>query len=494
MSASLLISAARTEPCLPWPRHVLSHDEWARMAGALADEPSLALLALWADTMHVHALLLDEAGTPLLVSTETMDNRYPALSGARPLAEWFQRMVHDLWGHVAENGPDTRPWLDHGHWPHTHPLALRVGPPGMGEAPELFGTDEAGLHQVPLGPVHGGITAASHLRVTARGDTVVRLETRLGYTHKGTLALMRGKSPRAAARFAARLAAEHSVAHSLAFARAAETAMATEAPPRAAALRAVMAEIERVTGHLADLEAMAGAAGQSVYAARCGRHREVWHGAAEAAFGHRLMMDCVVPGGVALDLAAAGAAAIGGASSGLAEELPEWEQRLEGAELAGVSMIPSHLVRLLALGGPAGRASGRDFDLRRCLAFEPYASLDVRTLVLEAGDAEARARVRLNEIGESIRLLRSLLDSLPVGELSVALPAASGEGIGWAEAARGDAWHWLRLDHGQIATAFVRDPCWPLWPLLESAAVGASLSDVPLLYASLGLSSSGVDL
>jgi Ni,Fe-hydrogenase III large subunit len=494
MSASLPISAARTEPCLPWPRHVLSHDEWVRMAAALASDPSLVLLALWADTMHVHALLFDNLNAPLLISTETIDNRYPALSPTRPLAVWFERMVHDLWGHGAEGGVDARPWLDHGHWPHIHPLSLRFGPPGTSEPPEFIATDEEGLHQVPLGPVHGGIETASHLRITALGETVVRLESRLGYTHKGTLALLRGKSPRAAARFAARLAAEHTVAHSLAFARAAETALATEAPPRAVALRAVMAEIERITGHLGDLEATAEAVGWRLLAARCCRHREVWHRAAEAAFGHRLMMDCVVPGGVAVDVAVAGASAIGRASSELADEMPEWEHGLESAALTGVGAIPLHLVQALAAGGPAGRASGRDCDVRRFLAFEPYASLNVRSPVLDGGDAEARVRIRLTEIGESIRLLRSVLDNLPAGELSVALPAESGEGIGWAEGSRGDAWHWLRLDHGQIATAFARDPCWPLWPLLESAAVGSSLSDVPLLKASLGLSSSGVDL
>lgn len=494
MSVSLQISAARSEPCLPWPRHVLSHEEWLRMAAALADEPSLALLGLWADTMHVHALLLDHASAPLLVSTETTDNRYPALSPTRPLAAWFERMVHDLWGHSAEGGTGGRPWLDHGHWPHTHPLALRVGPPGTSEPTEFVAPDEDGLHQIPLGPVHGGIAAASHMRITARGETIVRLESRLGYTHKGTLALLRGKSPRAAARFAARLAAEHTVAHSLAFARAAEAALAIEAPPRAAALRAMMAEVERITGHLADLEAIAEALGWRVLAARCSRLREVWHRAADVAFGHRLMMDCVVPGGVALDIAAAGASAIGRASVGLAAELPEWERVLESAELAGIGMIAPDLVKGLAAGGPTGRASDRHWDVRRDLAFEPYAALNVRSLVLETGDVEARVRVRLSEIGESVRLLRLLLDNLPAGELSVVLPAASGEGIGWAEALRGDAWHWLRLDHGQIATAFVCDPCWPLWALLERAAVGTSLGDVPLLQASLGLNSSGVDL
>ena len=236
------------------------------MAVALADEPSLALLAVWADTSNAYALLLDEtACVPLLVSTTIEAGGFPALSPVRPLAAWFERMVRDLWGHAAVGGTDQRAWLDHGQWPHTAPMALRVGPPGgRSEPPEFLSAGGDDLDQIPLGPVHGGIAAAAHLRLTGRGETIVRLESRLGYTHKGTLTLMRGKSPRAAARFAARLSAESTVAHAIAFARATEAALQCEVPPQAVAWRDVMAELERITVHLDDLGATADAAGFAV--------------------------------------------------------------------------------------------------------------------------------------------------------------------------------------------------------------------------------------
>ena len=239
------------------PRRALTRDEWTRMAG----EPSPPLLALWADTREVYALLRDGTA-PLLVSTEVEDGGYPALSPARPAAVWFERMVRDLWGHTAIGGTDLRPWLDHGHWPISAPLALHPGPPGRSEAPEFLFPAE--LDQLPLGPVRGGIEPAAHLRLGIRGETIVRLEARLGYTHKGTLTLMRGKSPRAAARFAARLAGEATVAHSIAFARATEAALGCEVPARALAWRDVMAELERIAGHLDALAAMAEAAGTEV--------------------------------------------------------------------------------------------------------------------------------------------------------------------------------------------------------------------------------------
>ncbi len=218
---------------------------------------------MWADTGHVHAILHDEAaGEPLLASTRVEAGRYAALSPARPLSAWFERMVQDLWGHTAAGGIDQRPWLDHGHWPQARPMALRPDDlRGRSEPPEFLPVEDEDLDQVPLGPIHGGIEPAAHLHLTGRGETIARLEARLGYTHKGTLALMRGKSPRAAARFAARLSGEATVAHAIAFAQATEAALQAEPPPRAVALRAVMAEMERIAGHLGSLGAIGEAAG-----------------------------------------------------------------------------------------------------------------------------------------------------------------------------------------------------------------------------------------
>jgi Ni,Fe-hydrogenase III large subunit len=500
MGASALIRSGATEPCLPCPRHVLPAADWAQMAGALAEEPALALLTLWADTADVHALFFDDVqGEPLLASTRIEDGRYTALSASRPVSAWFERMVQDLWGHTADGGTDARPLLDHGHWPHAHPMALRPGDQrGRGEPPEFLALEDETLDQVPLGPVHGGIEPASHLRLTVRGETIVRLETRLGYTHKGTLALMRGKSPRAAARFAARLSGAATVAHAISFAQATEAALQAEPPPRAIALRAVMAEIERITAHLGGLGAIGEAAGLPLLPARCGCHREAVHRVADSAFGHRLMMDCIIPGGIAADVAQGGPEAVLHALTGLAAGLPELDDLYVRGPLSrrlhGIGAISRAQAQSVAAGGVIGRAAGRAGDVRLSPGYRPYALLAPPVPMPAAGDADARTRLRLTEIGDSIRLLRALLEALPPGPVSVPLPAGSGEGVGFAEAAHGDIWHWLRLDHGQIATVFMRDPAWAHWPLLEMIAPGAQLADLPLILASFDLATSGVDL
>jgi Ni,Fe-hydrogenase III large subunit len=114
--------------------------------------------------------------------------------------------------------------------------------------------------------------------------------------------------------------------------------------------------------------------------------------------------------------------------------------------------------------------------------------------LLQAGDVDARFRIRAAEITISIGLMRRLLAGLPDGPLTVPLPLASGEGLGWAEGFRGDIWTWLRLDGGQIAAAFMRDPSWLQWPLVQAAVEGNIVADFPLCNKSFNCSYSGVDL
>jgi Ni,Fe-hydrogenase III large subunit len=494
MSTLDLLNTTGAEPCRPWPRRVLSRPDWVAMTSALKFSPGLSLLALWADTVQVHALILDEASDRVLpVAVAVEAGRYPALSSVRPIAAWFERLISDLWGHAADGARDARPWLDHGQWPRTQPLAPRPGPPSSSAGPpEFLVTEAADLMQVPLGPVHGVIGEAMHVRLTTRGDTVLRAESRLGYTHKGVLTLMRGKSPRAAARFAARLAGDATVAHSLAFARATEAALDIAVPPRAATLRAAMAELERIAGHLDALAVQADAMGFTALHTECGLHHERLLRAAGAAFGHRLMMDCVVPGGLAADIAAEGSSEILAALDALDARLAPLRRRCDKslARLEGVGIVTLAAAAAWAAGGVVGRASGRAFDARRfdraCPAPAPYTE--------HAGDVAARCRVRMVQIADSIRLLRALLEIVPDGAISVALPGGSGEGIGCAESVRGDVWHWLRLDHGQIAAVFPRDPGWALWPLAETAIAGNRPEEVDVILHSFGLAASPVDL
>ena len=452
MTVTALIRAGETHPTQPWPRYLLTPEAWRAMAHALASDPEPAFLGLWADNDHVYALFMADA--PLLASVRVESGMFDALSPARPAAAPFERMVHDLWGHLAGNGIDPRPLLDQGRWPVLRPLAARPTPNAASPEPQEFlGAAGHGLHQVSLGPIGapaGGAMDPVHLRITASGETVMRLETGLGYAHRGLLAVMHGKPLGAAAALAARIDACCTVAHAVAFARATEAAAAIEPPPRAQALRCVMAELERIGSHLADLGAVASAR----TAARCGDLREGVLRACHAAFGHRLMMDCVVPGGIAQDLAP-----------------------------PGLAVLRAMLDRIAA-AGPA---------LRR-----EFAGITRRTggvgIISGGSDVAARLRLRLAELQGSVVSLRSLLARLPPGPLDVAVPPATGEGLGVANGPRGDVWHWLRIDAGCIAANFARDPGWLHLATIEDACRDCRVSDVPLILRSINPALGGLEL
>ncbi len=495
-AATDIIRSTAAALCRPWPRHILSHAEWSALAQA-STSGLWPLLAYWADTVEAHAIFLDpEALAIVPVSTAVEGESFPALSPSVPGAAWYERMIHDLWGHKAAGAADLRPWLDHGAWPQMHPMATRPEPQTSAATPMPPDAGQPGM-VLPLGPIWGQLDEASQLRLTLKGPAIQHAEARLGFTHKGTLTLMRGKSPRTAARFAARLSADATVAHSVAFAQAAEFAMDVATSPRAAALRITMMEVERIAGHLDNLAEVGRLADAPALRVRCGSLRENLLRASEASFGHRLMMDCVVPGGVATDIAAGGAEvilrALGDIASGLAfirrlHDGPALSSRLSGLGRAGGTLAAA-----LAVGGVVGRASGRAFDVRTAFAVG-YAHLAPRLAIRTGGDAAARQNLRIFEIEESLRLISATLDALPDGPVTVALPQVSGEGIACAESVRGDVWHWVRLDHGQIAAVFLRDPGWALWPLAERVLENAMADDADLIRASFALPASGMDL
>lgn len=489
--ATAIIRSAAAEVCRPWLRHILPNADWTDLSAA-APAYGWTLLAHWADTLQAHALFLDpEALRIVPVSTAVDAGRYPALSPRIPDASLYERMVHDLWGHIADGAADLRPWLDHGSWPASPPMAMRPEARPRGAPPQLSGPDSDDAMMLPLGPVWGRLDEAAHLRLTLDGPSIRHAESLLGFTHKGTLTLMRGKSPRAAARFAARLAADATVAHAVAFAQASESALDVEAPQRAMGLRIVMMEIERIAVHLDNLSEVARLADSAAVRLKCGTLRELLLRATAAAFGHRLMMDCVVPGGLAADIAENGAETILRALGTIASEVHSIRRLSDGVALSSrlIGLAPA----IAMTSGVIGRAAGFGFDLRS--NFSPgYGGLMPRIPVGRDGDAAARQHLRLLEIEESLRLIGLTLELLPSGPISTALPLASGEGIGCAESSRGDIWHWLRLDHGQIAAVFARDPGWAQWPAAERALRQTAAEDVDLVRASLALPASGMDL
>jgi Ni,Fe-hydrogenase III large subunit len=476
---------------------------WREAVEALA-AGELGLLGLWGEPACVHMALLDgvdgAAGIGV-VSLDCPDGRYPSVGLSHPPALRLERAARDLFGLEPEGLPDARPWLDHGAWGVSRPLAASPAAP-IARGYAFLPVDGEGLHQIPVGPVHAGIIEPGHFRFTANGETVVRLEERLGYTHKGIESLMAGATLGRAACLAARTSGDSTVAYALAFARAVEAALDIEAPPRAAALRALMAELERIANHLGDFGAIANDASFSLLHAHTGALRERTLRAADAAFGHRLMRDVIQPGGVAADIDAAGVAAVKALVGEVRARFPELVEVYDNtASLQDRTVSTGHakpdLVRQYAAGGYVGRASGRNFDARRQPGYAPYDRLAFDVPVLEAGDVNARVWIRIREVEQSLALVEQLAGGLPGGPLSAELPAPGEvrEGMALVEGFRGDVMVWLRLAADlTVARCHLRDPSWFQWPLLEAAIEGNIVADFPLCNKSFNCSYSGHDL
>jgi len=500
--SEIMQEGRRVEAHRPWPRAIVSTSTW-NLAGARLADGHLTLLGLWADGSAVHMALLDEAPFAIAVVTlECPDGSFPSIGAVHPPAIRLERAAHDLFGLRPEGLPDARPWLDHGCWDVQHPLGAEPNalPPA---APYAFLPVEGeSLHQIPVGPVHAGIIEPGHFRFTANGETVVRLEQRLGYVHKGIEALMAGADLERGARLAARTSGDSTVAYALAFAHAAEAALGITIPPRAAWLRALMAELERLANHFGDFGAICNDASFAIMHAQTSILRERTLRAVAAGFGHRLMMDAVVPGGVAADLAPGGVAAVRDLLVEIGRIFPRLVALYDDTaslqdRTVSTGVLKPALARRFGAGGFVGRGSSRAFDARRAFGYPPYDILAFEVPVLDAGDVNARVWIRIREIEQSIALVGQILAGLPQGPVRVPVETAAGgvEGLGFAEGFRGDVMAWLRLDGtGRIARCHLRDPSWFQWPLLEAVIEGNIVADFPLCNKSFNCSYSGHDL
>jgi len=484
----------------PWPRAVVNAGVWKR-ATTLLQEERCTLLALWGERDMVHMALVDDE-PPLILSLACADGHYPSVGRLHAPAIRLERALQDLTGLVPDGLPDARPWLDHGRWRLRHPLGKAESSEPTAPPYAFLANEGESLHQIPVGPVHAGIIEPGHFRFTASGETVVRLEERLGYTHKGIETLMAGRSFDRAARLAGRVSGDSTVAYAYAYARAVEAALGVEVPARAVWLRALMAELERLANHFGDIGAICNDAAFAMLHAQFGLLRERVLRVSESCFGHRLMMDCVVPGGVAVNLPPTGAGVIVGLIAHVRRYFPELVELYDNTaslqdRTIGTGVLCTEFARRFGAGGYIGRASGRGFDARRMPGYAPYDQLKFEVPVRQEGDVDARVWIRIREVEQSIALVEQLLHGLPGGMLRTApdAPLTAGEGVALVEGFRGDVFAWVRLAaDGRVERCHLRDPSWFQWPLLEAVIEGNIVADFPLCNKSFNCSYSGHDL
>jgi Ni,Fe-hydrogenase III large subunit/Ni,Fe-hydrogenase III component G len=486
-------------------------DDWRQAAEEIAAHGG-RLFALWAsrDGAHdnvVRAAFIADAGVLVLCLPLPADETdYPGIERWFPSANRMQRAVMDLSG-LHSTDADQRPWLRHAAWPPSfHPLVQTHAAP-LPVMPVIHDyafvpVEGDGVHEIPVGPVHAGIIEPGHFRFSVVGEKVLKLEQRLGYVHKGIerrfteFPLLDGH------RLAARVSGDSAVAYSWAYCQALEGMASAAISPRAAWLRALALELERLANHLGDIGAIGNDAGFAFGLAQFSRLKEQLLRATEQALGQRYLMDFIVPGGVRIDLSSAGAGLLMDSIESIKAEVDTLrviydEHAGLRDRFAGAGIVTPALAAQLGLTGLAGRASGQAFDLRCDLPCDPYGDLAPKKIVGTEGDVAARVAVRFDEVSESARLVKQILWHVPTGlqHITVSVPDEGKLGVGMIEGWRGPILIALEAGRGgMIRRCHPHDPSWQNWPVIEHAVIDNIVPDFPLINKSFNLSYSGHDL
>jgi Ni,Fe-hydrogenase III large subunit len=420
-----------------------------------------------------------------------------SLTPITPAASWHEREVHDRYNVEFTGHPALTPLLYHAGVARGGAFVQVDGQ--VQQDSQFLEVQGEGVCEVPVGPVHAGIIEPGHFRFSVVGDTVLHLQLKLFYTHKGTESLFENMMATEAVRLAESVSGDNCFSHAVAYCHAVEQLLATKVPAKADAIRLIGLEMERLLAHIGDFGALCGDVGFSVPAAYCARIKEDLLQASAKAVGTRYWRGIALPGGVRREIGTADVRefheAIRVAAEdffGIAEQAfntPSVEDRFEEA-----GVLTKKAATDLGVVGPVARASGVPFDVRRDHPYGSYGDLTFDVPSWDSGDVMARARIRVEEARISLRLILDCLQSLPEGPIHQPLSeAATGAAFAVVESPRGELLYWLQLEEGRIKRCHVRSPSFQNWPALPLAVVGNIIADFPLINKSFNLSYSGCD-
>lgn len=445
----------------------------------------------------------------LIVKSELhfADSAFPTITKHFPSAYLLERKIESLMGLNPAGHPDLRPWIKHEDWPEdAYPLRksfdANIKLPRTDGKYKWIKAEGEGVFEIPVGPVHAGIIEPGHFRFQAVGEDIINLEARLGYVHKGIEKRFEGMPWQDAVKLAGRVSGDSTVAHTAAFCIAAEEASGCTPPERAQFLRAIMIERERIANHLGDIGAICNDTAFALLNCQFSILKEKMLRTNQAIFGHRLMMDKIIPCGVSVDLPANGKEAI---LKEIEEIVPEFERLVRIYEdnpsvedrVYGTGVLKPEIAKELGVLGFVARASGQATDARKQRPYPPYDRFISDISVLSSGDVHARAWVRIEEVRDSIRLIKEMLRELPDGPISLEWkkPLPGQSGFSAVEGWRGEIVYWVQCGpDGGINRCMVRDPSSMNWPAVELSIRGNIVPDFPLCNKSFNQSYSGHDL
>lgn len=427
----------------------------------------------------------------------------PAISDRVHAADWHEREAEDLFGIGFEGHPWLGDFVLHdATWPEDitpmrpgFDASRRVGQPGMGAAwqPRRILQQEGSI-VFPVGPVWADCNEAGLWLLETPGEQIYEAQTRLFYKYRAVERIAEGATIERGLRLAERFSGSSAFAHAWAYCQALERIAHCNVPARAQALRAVLAELERIRYHAATIAELAGSTSLSVGKSMSQELEERLLRISAQACGHRYLFGLCMPGGLAWNPAEAALATL---RAGLAEAMREFA-RLERLfvhtssyldRIEEMGTLRPEVADLYGVVGPVARASGRRVDLRRSLPYGAYRQHPPQVPREVEGDGYARLRVYFAEIRASAALIDTLLAALPDGAVATDCRPTRGVALAWTEAPAGGTFHWLRVDaSGKIVRWRIAPPGFRNWHAFHRALEGAAFQDFHIIMASFGLS------
>ena len=346
---------------------------------------------------------------------------------------------------------------------------------------------------VPIGPQHPALKEPGHFEFTIEGEVVTNATARLGYVHRGIEKGTETRNYVQSLYLVERVCGICSNVHAMAFAIGVEKLAGVTIPPRAQAIRVLIAELERIHSHLLWLGVAAHEAGFDTLFMYSWRDRETVMDLLESISGNRVNYSAQLLGGVKFDISEEQADTIRRGLDFLEERTHHYIKIITTDETflgrtRGIGYMSADTADLLGAVGPTARASGAQRDVRVDSPYAGYADFPATLIVDTAGDLEARFVVRMKEVLDSIRIIREVLDKMPVGELTVRMPRRipAGEVISRAEAPRGELFYFIKSNGTDKAERVkIRTPSLCNWGTVLTTAVGHKLADMPMILSGI---------
>lgn len=469
----------------------LAYDEFKDTAVELLQDPARHCVSYFAypseGAMKLMMCIADDAAHDILVfsSTVAADAVLASAAASQYALERFEREIAENTGISFEG----HPWYK--------PVRRKDGYP-------FYSMEGEELHEVGVGPVHAGVIEPGHFRFICGGETVYHLEIQLGWQHRGTERLMLQKKKLIErVMLCEGIAGDTSVSHSTAFATVWESLCGFKPTYDVLWARTLAAELERMANHTGDLGAICGDVAYQLGAAVFGRLRTPIVNFSQRWCGNRLGKGNVRPGYAPYAFTQALKEQLLGDLAAYEKDFNEMCDKIQNyagvlSRLERTGVVSTDQARSIGAVGMAAKCAGVCRDTRASHPYAAYAGMEVSPVTMHTGDVLARTELRIEEVRQSLAIVRRLLDEMPSFDgkmVSCGTPEASSFAIALTEGWRGEICHCAITDAaGEIAMYKVKDPSFHNWMALALAVRGNEISDFPICNKSFNLSYCGHDL